>query len=55
MIASSPFEAESPYHAFAYCPPTSLFAKPPGWPGPDSDATTARLLWDDVALYICYD
>ena len=29
--------------------------KPPEWPGPEGEATTARLLWDDDALYICYE
>ena len=50
-----PTGAKSPYHAFAHCPPTELFAKPALWPGPAADATTARLLWNETALYICYE
>lgn len=48
--ATKPTSAPSPYHAFAHCPPTALFGKPPLWPGPDGDATTARLLWDEENL-----
>jgi hypothetical protein len=50
-----PLEADSPYHAFAAAPPTALFAKPALWPGPESDSTTARLLWDETALYVCFE
>lgn len=53
--ASPPLQAPSPYHAFATCPPTALFAKPKLWPGPQSEVTTARLLWDEAALYICFE
>jgi hypothetical protein len=44
-----------PYVSQAHCPPTELFGKPPLWPGPAGDATTARLLWNETALYICYE
>ena len=52
---ADPTEATSPYPAFSQCPPTDLFAKPTLWPGPACDATTARLLWNESALYICYE
>ena len=43
------------YASQAHCPPTALFGKPALWPGPAGDATTARLLWNETALYICYE
>eukprot|EP00933_Yihiella_yeosuensis_P040023 TRINITY_DN34246_c0_g1_i1.p1 TRINITY_DN34246_c0_g1~~TRINITY_DN34246_c0_g1_i1.p1 ORF type:complete len:646 (-),score=114.32 TRINITY_DN34246_c0_g1_i1:155-2092(-) len=52
---ASPLRAEFPYHAFSKCPPTALFGKPAFWPGPDGDVTTARLLWHDEALYVCWE
>lgn len=53
--ASNPNEAASPYHAFAACPPSRLFAVPSQWPGPRAEPTTARLLWSETALYVCYE
>eukprot|EP00927_Polykrikos_kofoidii_P046848 TRINITY_DN40978_c0_g1_i1.p1 TRINITY_DN40978_c0_g1~~TRINITY_DN40978_c0_g1_i1.p1 ORF type:complete len:640 (-),score=107.11 TRINITY_DN40978_c0_g1_i1:38-1957(-) len=52
---SSPLKADSPYHEFASSPPTALFGKPQLWPGPESSATTARLLWNEEALYVCWE
>lgn len=53
--ASSPLVEDSPYHAFAGSPPTALFGKPCRWPGPEASATTARLLWSQEALYVCWE
>lgn len=54
-ISESPTKADSPYHAFAKSPPTAIFGKPKFWPGPEGSATTARLLWNETALYVCWE
>lgn len=52
---SSPLKASSPYHAFARSPATVLFGTPALWPGPRGSATTARLLWNESALFVCWE
>ncbi|CAJ1406290.1 unnamed protein product [Effrenium voratum] len=53
-LYGSPLAAASPYHAFAPAPPC-LLGKPTRWPGPEGFKTTARLLWDEEALYVCWE
>jgi len=52
---ASPLAADSPYHAFARSPATALFGRPQLWPGPEAAATTARLLWNEAALFVCWE
>eukprot|EP00929_Paragymnodinium_shiwhaense_P079621 TRINITY_DN41509_c0_g1_i1.p1 TRINITY_DN41509_c0_g1~~TRINITY_DN41509_c0_g1_i1.p1 ORF type:complete len:658 (+),score=88.83 TRINITY_DN41509_c0_g1_i1:57-2030(+) len=54
-MSASPLDADSPYHAFAACPPTAGFRRPAKWPGPVGSHTVARLLWNDTALYVCWE
>eukprot|EP00435_Cladocopium_sp_Y103_P067313 s104_g29.t2 len=51
---TSPLDAVSPYHAFSAAPPCFL-RKPCKWPGPEGFPSTLRLLWDDHALYVCWE
>ena len=54
LYGSSPLRCESPYHAFAQAPCCRL-QKPKQWPGPSGFASLARLLYDDQALYVCWE
>lgn len=51
---TSPLDAVSPYHAFSAASPCFL-RKPRKWPGPEGFPSTLRLLWDDRALYVCWE
>ena len=53
--ASDPTAEPSPYHAFSRAPSTEAFAKPSQWPGPEASSSSARLLWDEETLYVCYE
>ena len=53
-LKGSPWRCESPYHAFAAAPPC-LLQKPRLWPAPSGTQSLARLLWDDTALYVCWE
>ncbi|CAK9093944.1 Uncharacterized zinc-type alcohol dehydrogenase-like protein YdjJ [Durusdinium trenchii] len=49
-----PDAAASPYHAFAAAAP-HILKKPEQWPGAPSSSSTVRLLWDEQALYVCWE